>query len=131
MDIRVLAIVLLIGHLISAGFMVSVIRRQVGLFKMPVQKDVAKIRKFLFALAIGVLLGNFIPIIIDLLTIFNTVKRSTNHVNIVGIAYSLSNALVFALSALLIWLMYRMAASIVLITEHDKSVALAEAHKNE
>lgn len=131
MDIRVLATVLLIGHLISAVFMAIVLVRQVRLFRLRAQDGLVWFRRILFVLALGIFFGNFIPIFIDALTIFNIVTRSTNRVNTIGIAYSVSNALVFALSALLIWILYRMAATTILIVEHDKEVALEDVANNQ
>lgn len=119
MDIRILAFTLLVGHLVSATFILLVIIKQIKLFRVRVQDGLRWFRLILFSLALAIFFGNFIPIAVDALTIFGSIKRSTNHVNTVGIFYSMSNALVFALSALLIWVMYKMAASTILTFPHD------------
>lgn len=119
MDIRILATFLLVGHLVSAIFILLVIIKQTKLFKAPADDGLRWFRWILFVLALAIFFGNFIPIAVDALTIFGNIKRSTNHVNAVGVFYSVSNALVFALSALLIWVMYRLAASTILVIPHN------------
>ena len=120
MDIRILAGVLLIAHLVSIVFITFVILRQRELFKAKIQPDLVRFRHLLFILALIIFAGNLIPIGVDTLTIIDLVQRSSNVINPVGVAYSASNAVVFVTSSLLIWFLYRMAATIVLIAERAK-----------
>ncbi len=130
MDIRILAVLLVTGHLASAFFISRVLILQIPLFKARRYPELKWFRRILFTLALAIFIGNFIPILIDGLTIVDFVHRSTKHVNSVGVAYSISNALVFSLSALLIWFLYRLAARTLIIVDHDRSVALEEGEKN-
>lgn len=123
MDIRLLAIILLIGHGISTGFTLSVIRRQRELFKIKVDPEVQSVRRVLFGMSVTVALGNVIPIIVDALTIGAFVSRSSNHVNTIGLFYSLSNVVTAAVSAILIWTLYRLAARTLIDVENDRIIS--------
>jgi len=120
MDIKTLAVVLLTAHLVSIVFIALVLVLQAKLFKKKVQPSLIGFRRLLFVLALVVFTGNLVPIGVDALTIFSLVERSSSTINPIGVAYSVSNAVVFGTSALLIWFLYRMAATTVLITERDK-----------
>lgn len=121
MNIKVLAACLLVAHLISAIFMLLVIIRQYGLSKKRVQRELIWFRRLLFLLACGIFFGNFSPIFIDSLTALGSVTRSTDRVNAIGVVYSVSNAFVFTLTAFLVWAVYRMAASTILIVDHEEN----------
>lgn len=108
------------GQIASAVFMFFVLRRQVRLFKLYITPELKVFRKILFLLAVVIFLGNLVPIIIDTLTVISHIHRSTNQVNTVGLLYAVSNTLTATMSALLIWIMYRMAAETLIIVEHDK-----------
>lgn len=122
MDIKTLAKILLIGHVVSASFMFFVLKKQLALFKLNIEPELVKFRKVLFGLSLAVFLGNFIPIVIDVLTIVSKVTRSQP--STIGIYYAFSNCIFSILSAILIWTMYRLASKIAVIVEHDKEVAL-------
>lgn len=126
MDIRVLAWWLLLGRIVSTGFILLVISRQIGLFRRRIQPELIWFRRVLFGLALVILIGNMIPLMIDVVTIIGFVERSTNRVNPVGVAYALSNDGVAVFSAILVWIMYRMAARTLLIVEREKDIALEE-----
>lgn len=123
MDIRLLAIILLIGHGISTGFTLSVIRRQRELFKIKVDPEVQSVRRVLFGMSVTVALGNVIPIVVDALTIGAFVARSSNHVSTIGLFYSLSNVVTAAVSAILIWTLYRLAARTLIDVENDRIIS--------
>lgn len=131
MDIRTLAWFLLLGQIGSALFMLAVIVRQIGLFRLHIQHDIIWFRRVLFFLALVIFFGNAIPLAIDVVTVLGLITRSTNHVNTIGLYYSASNTLVAFTSSVLIWLLYRLAARTVLITESDKEVALEAAGNND
>ena len=110
MDIKVLATILIIGHLVSVTFILLVLKKQYGLFKLSIDHNIKVFRRVLFFLSIAIFMGNIIPITVDGLTIFNHIQRSTNHVNAVGLWYSMSNMLTAIFSSLLIWTLYLLAA---------------------
>ncbi len=124
MSIKTLAAILLVGQFISVGFMVAVIKRQYELFKSRTYPELRKIRMALFCLSVVIISGNLIPATVSVLTVLDTVKRSTSHVNRLGLAYSLSNTLTLAASAIAIYSVYWLAAKILIIVEHDKEEAL-------
>lgn len=129
MEIKTLAWCLLAGQLGSAIFMGVVIHRQIGLFGLLIQADIVWFRRVLFVLALVIFLGNMIPLVVDILTVMDLVKRSASHINTVGLYYTASNTLVAFFSSVLIWLLYRLAARTVLIVEQAKEDAL-EAGNN-
>lgn len=109
MDIKTLAIIMLIGHVISMGFMISVIGTQWDLFKKIISESVRNFRRVLFVLSILVLAGNLIPIIIDLLTLVIQLPRPLA-VSPLSAFYAVSNAyLAAAAPAAAIWVLYLMA----------------------
>ena len=126
MDIKDLSAILLVGQIISVGFIFSVLRLQFGLFKTTIQHDLVAIRRVLFHLAMVIFLGNLIPIVINALTITGAIYRPVLHgrLNFPAIIYTSSNTGVAVASALLIWLLYRMASKVLVIVDHDKAVAL-------
>jgi hypothetical protein len=109
MDIKTLALIMLGGHLVSVGFMASVIVKQWGLFKRLIEESLKGFRRVLFALSILILVGNIIPIFIDTLTLFYSLPRPLS-VSSVSVFYALSNAyLAAAAPAIAIWVLYKMA----------------------
>lgn len=118
MPIKELAILLLIGHIGSVFFISFVLKRQWGLLKYPINKNLKHFRLTLFFLALAILIGNFIPIVIDALTLFVNLGRPS-HIKPISIAYSLSIAIVEFISAYLIWTLYRLAADTKDITDYE------------
>lgn len=124
MNIEALAWILIFFHSGSVIFMSFVLRRQFKLFDYDVtyndsrfeESDIKRIKHFrlgLFLLSCVVLLGNVIPITIDVITIFsnNAVNRPT-HVHTISILYAVSNALTALISAYLISTLYRIARGV-------------------
>lgn len=125
MDIHTLAIVLLTGHLAAIFFMALVMIRQSYIMrKLHPQPSLVGIRVLLLALSITVTIGNLISVGVDALTIFDLVERSTSTINPIGLVYSGANMSVALISALIIWLLYRMAKKTLVLVDYDKEVAL-------
>lgn len=131
MDIRTLAWFLLLGQIGSALFMSAVIARQVTLFGRKMQRDLIWFRRVLFLLALVIFVGNFIPMGIDIVTVLGLVTRSAHHINTVGLYYTGSNTLVAFTSSVLIWMLYRLAAKTILITEVAAEATEAARNKEE
>jgi hypothetical protein len=123
-DIQTLATILIIMHSGSAVFMGFVLKRQYKLFSHDITLDdtryeagdINRIKRFrlgLFLLSSVVLLGNVVPIVIDLITILgdNAVNRAPQ-VHTVSILYAVSNALTALISAYLISTLYRIAKGV-------------------
>lgn len=120
-DIKTLAGILLAERLISTVFILIVINKQRKLFKLPILgvtlESLPKAiwaRRALFALAFIVLVGNFIPIVIDYLTIANGLSGRTTNPSNIGIAYAVSNATTSVFFSLLVWGIYKLAEYITL-----------------
>lgn len=99
---------LLIFRLVSTVFIIWVMKIQVGLMRLPIDEEVRAFRKVLFVISIFILIGNFVPIIIDSITMFVPTGRPPR-VNPISIAYAFSNAFTAMASSVLIWLLYRLA----------------------
>ena len=119
MPIRLLAALLLVIQVGTIVFIVSVLKKQMDLFKLAVPKEIQKFRRRLFALALVIFLGNIIPMAVGLLTVLGVVTRSATHVNWVSGLYSASNTLTLFFSALLIWIMYRLAKQTPELNDQD------------
>ncbi len=111
-SIVLLAGILLTFRVLSDILIAYVIRRQWKLLRLPIpdeykddERSVKKFRKILFFLSIAIFVGNFIPIIIDSLTLFVETGRPAQ-VKTISVAYAFSNATTALISATLIWLLY-------------------------
>lgn len=124
MDLKLLSGLLLVAQIASLIFIVLVLIRQYSLFKTHIQEDLVVVRRTLFWLALVIFAGNIISLTLNVLTVTGMVGRSVEQINLVGVAYSVSNTLTLLFSALLIWLLYRMAQKVLVIVEHAKDVAL-------
>lgn len=120
-SIQLIAFFLLVARVISIAFIVIVLRLQWRLFKTEIdfslvpnmtklqKRNVYRVRKVLFILSCIILLGNFIPILIDTITIFdNNLGRPAN-LRPISVAYAASNAFTAMFSAIMIWALYKLA----------------------
>lgn len=112
MDIKVYAAILLIVRIASMILMGAVLKRQLQLFKMPIDKEIKHYRIILFLLALAIFAGNIIPATIDFLTTVDGLTRSAKTINGVGLVYSMAWAVTSLLSAVLIWWLYRMSHNV-------------------
>lgn len=112
MDIQLYAAILLIIRIITMVLMGFVLKRQLELFKLPIDKEITLYRKILFALALLIFLGNIIPAAIDLLTLTGDIIRSTRTVNGASLTYTLAWACTSLLSSVLIFWLYRMSHNV-------------------
>lgn len=112
MDIKIYAAILLILRIASLYFIGAVLKRQLELFKLFIDKEIRTYRRILFVLAVAIFIGNLIPGLIDILTITSTLTRSSQTINGVGLVYSSAWAATSLLSSVLIWWLYRMSHSV-------------------
>lgn len=131
MDIKTVAFILLLGRIVSFSFMTLVVRRQRALSKLPINKELLPLRKTLGRLSIAVLIGNLIPIVIDVLTILasNSLEREDTP-SVIGVMYGFSNCITSAVSAFLIWTLYKQAEKTVLIVDEATQKALEKHNGN-
>ena len=119
MDIHTYAAILLATRVVSMFLMGAVIRRQLQLFKLYIDKEIRHYRIILFVLAIAIFAGNVIPAGIDLLTITGYLVRSSKVVNGVSLVYTGAWATTSLLSSILIFWLYRMSHTVD--TSHEES----------
>ena len=119
MDIHTYAAILLATRVVSMFLMGAVIRRQLQLFKLYIDKEIRHYRIILFVLAIAIFAGNVIPAGIDLLTITGDLVRSSKVVNGVSLVYTGAWATTSLLSSILIFWLYRMSHTVD--TSHEES----------
>ena len=117
MDIQILAVILLIGRVISDIFIVSVLKRQWGLRNTQTHPRLMQMRRVLALLAMLVFIGNIYPMLLDLYTLFYPGIRSAQSVNLVGVLYTLDNNITFMLAAILIWTLYKLADVVIEVAE--------------
>lgn len=120
-SLQLIAFFLLVARVISVIFIITVLRLQWRLFKTEIdfrlvpnitrlqKRNVYRVRKVLFALSLIILLGNMIPIAIDLITLFNNNLGRPASIRPISIAYAFSNALTAMFSAIMIWTLYKLA----------------------
>lgn len=109
MNIQLLALLLLMGRLISDFFIIMVLRKQWKIRKIPTHPRLANIRRVLTLLAVLVFIGNIYPLLLDLYTLFYPGVRTSQVVNPVGVFYSLDNNLTFMFASILIWALYKIS----------------------
>lgn len=120
MDIQHAALLLLLLRIISDGFMLRVLAIQYPLLRAGNDPQVKTLRYVLLFFAIGVFLGNMIPIIVDIATIFADVERSSRTLNTVGLFYSFSNAITSVVSAVFFWLIYKVTGEETIKLEAER-----------
>lgn len=122
--IELVALILLLIHAGSVAYMVNVLRKQWKLKQLPLdtsmlldpttkqKADIKHFRNVLFVLSIIILVGNLIPILVDLVTIFfnNSIGR-TRTVKPISLLYALSNGFTQFVSAYLINMLYKLSLS--------------------
>lgn len=126
MNIQLLALILLIARIVSQTFITLVLRRQWRLRNTKTHPTIKSYRKVLAALAIMIFIGNIYPMLLDLYTLVNPEVRTSQNINIVGVAYSLDNSLTFMVASILIWALYKLADTVIEITE---LIGIKEAKK--
>lgn len=127
MDIQVLASILLIGRLISEGFIIAVMRKQWRIRKTKTHPRLMKIRRVLTLLAVLVFIGNIYPLLLDAYTLYDAQVRTTQNVNLVGVAYSLDNNLTFMFASILIWTLYKLSDVVIEVAELLSGKALGSS----
>lgn len=125
MGIKTVAFVLLLGRLVSVFFMTLVVNRQRALSKLPTSPELLPFRRTLNRLSVSLLIGNIIPIVIDVVTIVatNSLEREDTP-SVIGVMYAISNCTTAAISAYLIWTLYKQAEKTVLIVGQDAEDAV-------
>lgn len=109
MGIKQLALILLAGRAVAVTFIIWVLMKQVRLSKLPIDSSIRAFRMQLFLMSLTILALNFVPTVIDILTLFVPIDRP-QRVSPVSIVYGLSNSLLTAVLAFFVWLLYRTAA---------------------
>lgn len=117
MNIQLLAILLLIGRLISEGFIIAVIRKQWKIRKTAIHPRLRALRRVLTLLAILVFIGNIYPLLLDAYTLYDSAVRTSQTVNLVGVFYSLDNNLTFMFASILIYALYKLSDVVLDIAE--------------
>lgn len=118
MNIQLLALLLLIGRIVSQIFMIKVIKRQWYLRKKQIHPRLMQMRRVLSLLALTVFIGNLYPLGLDLYTLFHPAVRTSQQINLVGVFYSLDNNLTFMFASILIWVLYKLSDVVIEVSEY-------------
>lgn len=114
MDIKTLAVMLLIGKIIAEIFIFLVLYKQWGLRLKAIHPKLRHYRIVLSALALVIAIGVFIPMVVDILTLFHAVNRPVTTATAV---YALANSITFAVASILIWTLYKLSSVVIEIDE--------------
>lgn len=107
MPVTLYALMLLVFRTASIALIVDVIRKQIILRKRPVDNPrVAWLRQAMYTMALFALAMNIIPVIIDILTIFDYTTRPAV-IQPVSVVYMLNSSVGTLILTALIWRMYR------------------------
>lgn len=130
MDIKLIAGIGFVVEVIASIFIFLVLVRQIKLFKHHVQEDLIWYRRILFIMSITIFVGSLLPMLIDLFTVFSLVRRTTDHVNLIGVVYFIANTLKSLLLSSLIWVLYRMAARTLINADIELARSQESTHDN-
>ncbi len=130
MDIKTIAAVLIVGRIVSVAFIFFVLRRQYELMKLPIEPEVYYFRKVLFATALLIFIGGITAIVVDTLTILadDSLHREDSP-SLINMIYVFINEFTAIISAIFIWLLYRLARNTADNTEQNTADALALSNK--
>jgi hypothetical protein len=107
MGVKTLAFILLAGRIVSLIFTGLVLYRQIRLSKLAAPSWLVSFRRVLLGLTLVIFIGNFIPMVIDILVLVDEVQR--NSPNPVGVAYALDSNLTAVFASIAIWSLYKLA----------------------
>lgn len=96
-----------------------VIRRQWGLFKLHIDPELLRFRKILFTLTLGIFIGNFVPLAIDILSIVYTIGRP-HQIGPITVLYTFSASAMSMLSSYLAWRLYGLAEDAKKMTDYTE-----------
>lgn len=108
-------IILLAISAVAMGFIIRVLKRQLGLFKQPLaEKDIKHFRYTLFAISVVIIVMGLIPIAINVITLFIELSGNGNSgrphtVSPISFVYSMGVHLQTLLLSYLLWRIYRLA----------------------
>ncbi|HJQ08007.1 MAG TPA: hypothetical protein VJ836_00835 [Candidatus Saccharimonadales bacterium] len=91
MDVKTLALLLLIGRVLSLVALVVVLRKQIRIFRSKPDPKLRAGRIVMLSFVLIILAGNLVPIGLDIAVLMDEIKRNTP--SIAGIAYALSSNL--------------------------------------
>jgi hypothetical protein len=106
MDVKNLALILLLLRIVAIFLLGLVINRQIELIRRNNPDYVQSTRKLMLSFSLALLVGNLIPFVVDILTLAVDIPRSSATVNVVGVVYSLSNAVTSVVYSLLLTILY-------------------------
>lgn len=107
MDVVLYASILLVFRIISVWLIVDVIKKQMILRRRPIRDTKARqLREEMYRLVIVALLVNIVPILVDVLTIFNITTRP-DVINPVSVLYMFSYAIGTLVITAIVWRIYR------------------------
>lgn len=118
MNLKLLVILLTFGRIASIVFNILVLKRQLKLRKKKTHPRLMKYRQVLMTLAFIIFLGNIYPLFLDLATLAGVfTQRGPETVNWSLSIYSLDNNLTFLVASILIWVLYKLADTVIEIAE--------------
>lgn len=107
MPVTLYAFLLLVFRIISVALIIDVIKKQRKLRLLPINNEnIAKMREQMYVLALVAMGVNFVPIIVDLLSIINITARP-DVINPVSVLYMFSYAFGTLILTSIVWRIYR------------------------
>lgn len=121
MGVSEIAFVLLILRLVSLMFVVLVLRSQIRLMKMHIESELAGFRNVMLALGYVLLIGSFLPIVIDFY--YSFIYKGAYGGLLVY--YAISNCLSHLAASILLWNIYRIAGKEIEAGMHNSNVRIS------
>lgn len=126
--VQIVALFLLLIRFISIAFIITVLIKQVKLFRIGIDSDLASFRVVLFLLNIVALSGSILPIYVDYYFAF--IHQGEAEVGMI-VAYAVSNAMVYLASSILIWKVYQIASSQLDHIEEMEEESYGQSHNSQ
>lgn len=110
MQIEHYALILLIIRIIAVALIIRVIAIQTPLLKAVNDPHLTPLRVALLVMSYVLLLGNTIPVVIDILTVFQAMPRSAQVLTESTLVYGFSNAITSVIAAATLRIIYKTSA---------------------
>lgn len=120
-----ISLALLVGRLITVIIMFMVARKQYQVLKVQNYPELTRLRRTLFLGSLIVLAGNILPVVIDVMGVFNRGSFG------LLLAYVFSNNFTALLGAYLLWYNINLAERIKLIDIEEQRAEVEDARSQE
>lgn len=105
MSVKILAIILLLVNLVTVGFLIAVMAKQIKLIRLKIHSLQPQRITFL-ALSLTSFIGQLAPLALLLNAVLMDGTASTRQPSVLGMSYAVSNGITSLVLSILLWILY-------------------------